>query len=97
MDEADRQIFNVQLDRSGLVIFSEFMYPGWKAWVDEKESPLFTADHLLRSVVLTPGRHEVEFRFEPVWFKPLIGGFALWFLLTLGAFYFFRSKGGSPA
>jgi hypothetical protein len=83
-DECDLQRYNVTLHQFSLVVFCETMFPGWKAFVDGKPERIFTADNLLRSVFMPAGKHEVEFRFEPWWAKPLFFGLMLWSLLTLG-------------
>jgi hypothetical protein len=95
VDDPDRQRFEVGLDRDALVVFADTMFPGWKARVDGQPSAIFTADHLLRSVYLPAGRHEVEFRFEPGWYNPIRLGLAAWLAITLGGFFFlkFYSKG----
>jgi hypothetical protein len=50
----------------GLAVFSEIWYPeGWNAYVDGKLTPHFRADYVLRAMMLPPGEHSLEFRFEP--------------------------------
>ena len=39
--------------------------PDWKVWVDGKKSEVLVCNFLMRGVYLEPGRHEVEFRFQP--------------------------------
>lgn len=52
------------------LILSEVYYPaGWKAFVDGQETKIYKTDYLLRSIFLTPGRHQIEFRFEPRMFR----------------------------
>lgn len=49
-----------------LLVLSEVYYPaGWKAYIDGIETEIYKANYILRSVVVPPGRHTVEFRFEP--------------------------------
>jgi hypothetical protein len=49
-----------------LAIFSEIYYEkGWKAYVDEKETPILKANYLLRSIIIPAGTHQVRFEFKP--------------------------------
>lgn len=83
----EEQNFSVDIPKAGQVAFTETMYPGWKAWVDGQPAPL-KADptfQLLRSLLLTPGHHEVEFKFEPEWWTPIRIGLVLWLFATLAA------------
>jgi hypothetical protein len=49
-----------------LAVFSEIFYDkGWNAYIDGKPSPYFRTDYVLRGMVIPPGEHTVEFRFEP--------------------------------
>jgi hypothetical protein len=92
-DDPDDQAFKIRLDQKNLVVFSEIFFPGWKAWIDGQPATLYTADHALRSLFLPAGEHEVEFRYQPVWFKPIIAGAGLWFLSLLAyGFFWVRQK-----
>jgi hypothetical protein len=54
---------------NNLLFFSETYYPeGWKAYVDGKETPIYRADYLFRAVVVPPGIHKLEMKFEPTGF-----------------------------
>jgi hypothetical protein len=53
---------------SGFLILADSFYPGWKAYVDGKETKVYVADYILRSVYLEAGRHVVRFAFEPLSF-----------------------------
>jgi hypothetical protein len=52
-----------------LLVLGEKYQNGWKATVDGKQQSIVPVDHILRGVYLTPGRHLVEFRFDPLPFK----------------------------
>ncbi len=82
-DGIENQNFTLQLSRDNWVVFTEVMFPGWMAWVDGKEVPMVTADHLLRSIYLTAGSHQVEFIYKPDWALPILVGLILWLLTTL--------------
>jgi hypothetical protein len=79
----DQETFKVSLKRPGYAVFSEVMFPGWKALVDGKPSTLFTANHAFRALWLEAGGHQVEFRYEPAWVAPILWGLILW-VLSLG-------------
>lgn len=92
-DEGDTMEFSVAKKGLGPVVFCEVMYPGWKAYVDGKQTPLFTADHFLRSLMVPDGTHKIEMRLEPTWWPLVKWGLLLWTLLTLaGIFWFFQKE-----
>ncbi|MBD5656387.1 MAG: YfhO family protein, partial [Candidatus Eremiobacteraeota bacterium] len=52
-----------------LLFLSDTWYPGWKAFVDSQPTPILRANYLFRGVVVPPGNHAVEFRYEPRTFR----------------------------
>lgn len=75
---------NAASEQNSLLVLGEKYYKGWQATVDGKNSEIVPVDHILRGVYLTPGRHNIEFRFDPLPFK--IGKY-----LTLSSFAFFAA------
>ncbi len=76
----DSQVrLQVETERPGLLVLADTYYPGWKAYVDGEETPIYPTDVALRSVYLEPGEHEVEFVYSPASFKlgVLISGLSL--------------------
>ena len=62
-------IYNFDSSKDELVVFSEiWTKKGWKMWIDDKESPLFRSDYILRSAIVPAGQHEIVMRYEPsIW------------------------------
>ena len=58
-----------ELEHNGFLVLSDTFYPGWKAFVDGKETPIYKTDYILRSVFLEKGTHNVEFVYDPISFK----------------------------
>lgn len=51
-------------------VFSEVFYKqGWKAFIDGVEVPIYSADWILRAVIVPKGNHEIEFKFIPTTYK----------------------------
>jgi hypothetical protein len=81
----NRVKLTVETESAGLLVLSDTYYPGWKAYVDGKRTPIYATDLAFRSVYLEPGEHEVKFVYSPRSFKMgvLISGLSL---LALGAY-----------
>ena len=94
-NQPDEEIWNLSLDRPDLVVFSEVMYPGWKAWVDNAPAPILRADHLLRALRIPAGDHEIRFGYRPWWFFPLLLLGALWLISLVPAWFFLGRPGKS--
>lgn len=54
---------------NGLLVLSDNYYPGWKAYVDGKETQIYRTNYTFRSVVLPKGEHIVGFKYEPKSFQ----------------------------
>lgn len=85
-------------DQQTLLVLSEMYYPeGWQAFVGGTETEIFKTNHVLRSVVLPAGNHEIEFRMAPksytasLWIKG-VATLAMYFALTLALIPTIRSK-----
>ena len=52
-----------------MLFLSDNYYPGWKAYVDGKETKIYRADFTFRSIYLPKGSHVVGFEYDPMSFK----------------------------
>lgn len=55
----------VESGGAGLLVLSEVWYPGWRAWVNGVETPVFAANGGLRALAVPAGQSVVELRFQP--------------------------------
>jgi hypothetical protein len=56
----------------GLLVVKDQYYPGWKAYVNGKPTPIYAVDGIFRGIFLDAGEHTVEFKYRPLSF--IIGG-----------------------
>jgi hypothetical protein len=74
----------IEAEGPGVLVLSEISYPGWQVTVDGTEDELHSADAVLRSVLLSSGKHEVEFQFRPWTVYAGIGTTLIALLLLIG-------------
>ncbi|HID61434.1 MAG TPA: hypothetical protein EYP49_01615, partial [Anaerolineae bacterium] len=67
--QPERMVLEADMAANGLLVLSEVYYPGWRAYADGQEVPIYRADHVLRAVPLKVGHHRVEMVFDPLWPK----------------------------
>jgi uncharacterized membrane protein YfhO len=54
---------------NNMLVISDNFYPGWKAYVDDKETKIYRANYTFRAIGLPAGKHIVRFSYEPGSFK----------------------------
>jgi hypothetical protein len=67
--ENENVLARVDASRRSMLVLTDLKFPGWKATVDGKPATIERVDYLLRGVVVPPGRHEVEFSYEPASYR----------------------------
>ena len=45
-------------------MLTDNMYPGWKAYIDGKEAPIYRADYTFKAVIVPKGRHTIIFTYQ---------------------------------
>ncbi len=53
------------MKEDGILVLSDSYYPGWKAYVDGRETEILAANINQRAIILEKGEHKVEFVFKP--------------------------------
>ncbi|MCK5050334.1 MAG: hypothetical protein KAS53_01250 [Candidatus Cloacimonetes bacterium] len=90
--------FNVVTDTTSFLTVSEIYYPaGWKAFIDGKETEIFSTNYILRGVVVPKGEHVVEMKFESSTYSwslklSLIGLILAVLIFLIGLYIYIRSN-----
>src|SRR3989339_765258 len=83
--EENKIDLEVESSGNSMLFISEVYYPEWKAYVDGKETKIYQAFGLFRSIYLPKGKHNVEFRWDAKIFY--IGASVSLFIAFLIIFY----------
>ncbi|HEY0707068.1 MAG TPA: hypothetical protein VGG33_09730 [Polyangia bacterium] len=79
---------------AGVVVLNEFMYPGWRVFVDGQESTPVWIDACLRGVFVDQGEHEIRWVYRPAQLPWLTAAWVLGMAIILGtAAYEVRALG----
>lgn len=65
----NRIVLEVATSHNGFLVLSEIFYPGWKAYIDNAETPLYRTNYNLRGLLVPAGTHTIDVRFEPATFR----------------------------
>jgi len=68
--EPERVVLSADPERDAVLVLTDTWDPGWRATVDGQPATVLRADHALRGIRLGPGKHRIEFSFEPSWLLP---------------------------
>ena len=60
-----RLTFDLALNGPAVFVLSDTYYPGWRAYIDGREAPIYRANHAFRAVVLPAETRRLEFVFQP--------------------------------
>jgi hypothetical protein len=63
--EPNRVVIDVNTPTNGFLFLSDTYYPGWKSYVDGKETKIYKANYCFRAVWVEKGHHLIEMRFLP--------------------------------
>jgi uncharacterized membrane protein YfhO len=92
----DKLVYKFNSSEEQLAVFSEIFYDqGWKAYVDEQETPILRVNYLLRALEVPSGEHTIRFEYELPSFEKaktiaIAGSLAI--LLIIGFGFFIETK-----
>lgn len=73
---------------AGWLVLADSYFPGWLAFIDEQETPIYKANYNFRAVLVPAGEHVIRFKYSPVSFRVgAIGSFLGAMVLLLGFAY----------
>jgi hypothetical protein len=82
--KANESEFSTKSSVNTLFFISDTYFPGWKAYLDEKETKIYRANYAFRAVEVPRGSHKLIFKYKPMSLKLGIAGTTLGILsLTL--------------
>jgi hypothetical protein len=65
-NDNDIVTYTSNASKKQLAIFSEVYYKlGWKAYIDNQETPIIKANYVLRGLIVPAGKHDIRFEFKP--------------------------------
>ncbi|HSD98497.1 MAG TPA: YfhO family protein [Patescibacteria group bacterium] len=88
---ANAVIITTTSSAKALLFLSDTYFPGWRAYVDGKETKIYRADYASRAIAIPSGKHVVVFRYFPDSFVYGIWGTVIG-LSLIGGLYFFQKK-----
>lgn len=93
-DELQQLSLAVSSDVDNLLLIADSFYPGWKAYIDGKETKIYPANINQRAVIIPAGNHHLEMKFQPmsVYVGGMISGLSAVLWITL--FVFVHPRGG---
>lgn len=62
---ANKITIHYESNDASLLVLTDAYYPGWKAYIDGKETEIYRANGLVRAIFVPAGTHIVEFSYVP--------------------------------
>lgn len=92
-------VIDITSSSPGMLILTDQYYPGWTAYVNGVESPIYAVDAMFRGVFLEKGNYVVKFKYQPLTFLvgccvSIIALISVLILLSVNSSYSFMKKKG---
>ncbi|MGD2105330.1 MAG: YfhO family protein, partial [Anaerolineae bacterium] len=89
----NRVELTVRCSESGWLVLSDVFYPGWRASVDGRPTPVLRANYTFRAVGVPAGDHTVSMVFAPrIWYVGLALSAITWLALAVAALRSLRAS-----
>ncbi len=88
----NKVILETENKSEGFLVFSDTFYPGWRAYVDGKETEIFRINGILKGVYVKKGNNLVEFIFKPSLYYFLIFTSGITFLVSIIFIFILKNK-----
>lgn len=67
--QSGKVVLSTDSDDKAFLVLMDTFFPGWKAFVDGRQTEIFRANFAFRAVFVPKGQHRVSFVYDPVSFK----------------------------
>lgn len=64
----NRQELEVSIVKPAILFVSDSYYPGWKAFIDGRQTEIYRADFTFRAIIVPEGKHKIVFEYKPAFF-----------------------------
>lgn len=97
-NDNDDIIYTATSTQDQFAVFSEVYYHlGWKAYIDNKETPIIKTNYLLRGLLVPKGQHEIRFEFRPASIDSSknasgVASIVLWLLMVFVGYTWFKQN-----
>jgi len=61
----DELALQVSVEKPGYLVIRDTWYPGWRAWVNNKELPILRCNNWMRAIAVPEGDSQVVLRYQP--------------------------------
>lgn len=63
--QENKVLLQTQSNSNQILVLTDNYYPGWKAFVDGKETRVYRANYSFRAIEVPSGMHGINFKYEP--------------------------------
>jgi Bacterial membrane protein YfhO len=93
-DRATEITLNASSREGAFLVLADTFYPGWKASINGKNTPIYRVNMMHRGVLVPPGQHTVTFRYDSkiIQWSMFLSVFGFLSILTLICYYAYKAK-----